>query len=292
MSVYDKLGNKLNEVFDIDGLELSHAYDIDGNEVLNKTPTAPTDLTVMTYNIGQWYTGNNANVPTANYEQYYNLQRSIIFAYNPDIASFQEYYDPFSSGHTVDDVIGEYFTDHKNNATSGYKAKAIYSNGYELSDYSETNFAVGNSRSYIKTSIQCEGRTIWLINAHLETSTYESAKVAESTELLNAVANLEYFIIMADFNTVCKSVNDEEYTTIMKQFIDAGYHSANCSEQHGFIDTWTSGSSASGTWYPCDQIITSANIDINNVVADQTKVTDDIANAIDHIPLIAYVTVN
>ena len=112
--------------------------------------------------------------------------------------------------------------------------------------------------------------------------------------VFNLVQNEPYFIITGDFNTVCKSVNDTEYTTIMKQFIDAGYHSANCSAQHGFLDTWTAGSTASGTWYPCDHIITSANISMNTVIVDTTKidVAEQTGQAIDHLPIVAYLTVN
>ena len=289
MAIYDGNGNQLNACYDGHGNALQYAYDGEGHLIFT---SRETDLKVMTYNIGQWYIGNGSNVPTAKYSDYYALQRSMLASDDADIVGFQEYYDPFSSGHTVESVIGEYFTNHVNNAVSGYSAKAIYSNGYALSSYEEVAFVNGTGRNYIKASIIVNGKTVLVINAHLDTSSNESAKVAQARELFEAVANLEYFIIMADFNTVCKSISDEEYTTIMKQFIDAGYHSANCSEQHGFIDTWTDGTSASATWYPCDQIITSANIDMLSVYTDRTKVTDNIGDVIDHIPLIAELAIN
>ena len=280
--LYDVNGNLVNTVYNSNGQQIYQAYDVDGNAVI----MSGTTLRVMSYNVGQWYIGTNTNVPTDKYSEYYAMQREIVSKYNLDVMAVQEYYDPFSSGHSTESVIGEFFTDQKHNTNSTYRAKATYTNGYEQSNYSEVYFADGN-RSYIKSSIEVDGKTIWLLNAHLETSGQEATKVAESTELLEAVSNLEYFIIMGDFNTVCRSVSDPEYTTIMKQFIDAGYHSANCSAQHGFIDTWTSGTTASGTWYPCDQIITSANIAITSVIADQTKVTDDLGDVIDHIPIVA-----
>lgn len=289
MAVYDANGNQLTAVFGADGRRLSRAYGADGNVIYSNEPA---NLIVMTYNVGQWYIGNGSNVPSAKYEQYYQLQRQIMSANNPVIAGVQEYFDPFSTGHSVEAVIGDYFTNHVNNEISGDSAKAIYTNGYALSNYEQISFVNGTGRNYIKASIDVNGKTVWVINAHLDISTNESAKVAQARELFEAVSNLEYFIIMADFNTVCKSVNDEEYTTIMRQFIDAGYNSANCSAQHGFIDTWTESTNANGTWYPCDQIITSANIDILNVYADQTKVTDNIDEMIDHLPLIAELTVN
>ena len=280
--IYDIDGAQLPAAYEYAGTELEEAYDIDKNIVYTKS----TPLVVMSYNVGQWYIGNTSNVPTSKYSDYYTLQRSIISAYNPDVVGFQEYYDPFSSGHSVSSVIGEYFTAHKNNATSGYLAKAVYTNGYNISNYSYVNFVTG-TRGYIKCSITVAGKTIWIINAHVETSSREAEKVAQSREVFEAVASLEYFIILADLNTVCKSVNDEEYTTIMKQFIDAGYHSANCSSQHGFIDTWTDSTTASGTWYACDHIITSANIDITDVTVDLQKTTSGFGDVIDHIPIIA-----
>lgn len=286
--IYEVDGTPRGTAWDASGRQLTAAYDIEGNQVL----ADPVDMVVMTYNVGQWYIGNGSNIPTAKYAEYYALQREILAKYDADVVGFQEYYDPFSSGHTVESVIGEYFTAHVNNAISGYSAKAIYTKGYAIGDYQAISFITGSSQNYIKGSITVGGRTVWLLNAHLATSSQEANKVAQAAELCAAVSALDYFIIFADFNTVCKSVNDTEYTTIMKQFIDAGYHSANCSEQHGFIDTWTGGTSLADTWYPCDQIITSANISINSVVADQTKVEDLIDETIDHVPLVAEITIH
>lgn len=286
--IYDADGTPRSTAWDASGGLLASAYDMEGNQLLAE----PVDMVVMTYNVGQWYIGDGGNIPSAKYADYYALQRGIISKYDPDIVAFQEYYDPFSSGHTVESVIGEYFSNHVNNATSGYSAKAIYTKDLAIGNYQAVSFQTGSSQNYIKGSITVGGRTVWLLDAHLATSSQESNKVAQAAELFAAVSVLDYFIIFADFNTVCKSVSDTEYTTIMKQFIDAGFHSANCSEQHGFIDSWTGGKSLLDTWYPCDHIITSANISINRVVADQTKVEDLIDETIDHIPLVAEITIN
>lgn len=283
MSIFNINGNYLTNAYETDGDALPVAYDINGNVIFSPDWTR---IKVMSYNIGQWYIGNGSNVPTDKYTSYYNLQRSILSSNAPDVVGFQEYYDPFSTGHNVADVIGEYFTDHVNNATSGYPAKAIYTNGYDISDYSVHDFSVGN-QLFIVGKIVVDGKDIWIINVHLATSLYEANKVAQSVELFNYVSNLEYFIILGDFNTVCKSVNDSEYTTIMKQFVDAGYNIANCSAQHGFIDTWTEGTSESGTWYPTDHIITSPNIIMADVYRDTTKLTDGLSDVIDHLPLVA-----
>lgn len=285
--VYTKNGVGISTIYNRSGQRLTQAYDIDENELLNNT------IRVMTYNIGQWYIGNGSNVPSADYTTFYNLQRLILSTYAPDVVGFQEYYEPFSSGHTVESVIGDFFTNHANSGTSGYPAKATYTKGFPISDYTKTDFTASSSECYTKGKISVGGKEIWILNAHLATSSNEANKVAESTELLNVVSGLQYFVILADFNTVCKSVSDTEYITIMKQFIDAGYHSANCSQQHGFIDTWTGSNTAGGTWYPCDQIITSANINIETVIAGTIKISVLSGQfVIDHIPLVADLTIN
>ena len=79
---------------------------------------------------------------------------------------------------------------------------------------------------------------------------------------------------------------------MIKPFIDAGYNVANCSDQHGFIDTWTNGKDTTGTWYPHDNIITSADFTMSNVRRDTTKITEAAIQdkIIDHVPLICELT--
>ena len=277
--IYDVLGNSLNTAYDIDGDELTHAYDIDGNDVL----TSSTTLVVMSYNI-QWLTGINSNQA---------MQESILSTYKPDIIGMQEVTrsDSFPSMATT--LLSR---DYPSRYLGSQTNKTAIASKKTLSNVTSAVFSsqASETRGYQKAYFAVGGKTVCWINTHLETSSYESVKVAQAKEVFEMVRDEEYFIITGDFNTVCKSVNDTEYTTIMKQFINAGYHSANCSTQHGFLDTWTSGSTASGTWYPCDHVITSPNIEITNVVVDTDKI--DIAaqtgQSIDHLPIIAYLTIN
>lgn len=288
--IYDKDGSQLVSAYDVNGDALAQAYDIDGNELIEPpTPPIGTNLTVCSYNIGQWYNGSGANVPSAKYETYYTLQRATLSAIGADIIAFQEYWEPFSSGHAVADVIGEFFTSSYRYTGGGtYVKKAIYANGYTVSNGTYTTFTAG-TEGYQKATVEVDGKQIWIINAHLATSSNESRKVAEAQQLAGIVSNMERFIIFGDFNTVCKSVNDTEYTTIMKQFVDAGYNVANCSGQFGFKDTWFG---ADSSQYPCDHIITSANIHINSVAVNNQKFLTPTGDTIDHIPLIAEVTIS
>lgn len=275
MVVYNKNGSPIERIYAYNGTEAEQAYDVEGNTLL----PVSNDIVVMTYNV-QWFTGLNAEE---------SMQREILSTYNPDIIGLQEL------GASMPSLGTTLFADYAEIELGSQHNKTGCVSKYTFSSVTADVFPnqTGETRGYQKAYFTFNGKTICWINTHLATSSYESEKVAQAGVLLSLVQNEEYFIITGDFNTVCKSVNDTEYTTIMKQFIDAGYNSANCSNQHGFIDTWTGGKTASDTWYPCDQIITSSNITINNVIADTLKIeTSGGQQVIDHIPLVAYMTVS
>lgn len=271
---YDVSGNPLVAVYAADGNVLAQVYDRAGN------PLAPltTDIVVMSYNV-QWFAGINANV---------SMQQDIIDTYNADIIGLQE----ISSLPSVSDGL---FEDYNYAYLGVQENKTAIVSKPILQNVTANTFVAqqGEVRGYQKAYFEYDGKTICWINAHLATSNAESVKVAQAKELFDMVENEEYFIITGDFNTVCKSIYDTEYTTIMKQFVDAGYQTANCSNQHGFLNTWTEGTSLSSVWYPCDHIITSGKIHINDVIVDTTKI--DIASqtgqSIDHLPIIAYLAI-
>lgn len=287
MSVYNVNGDTIRDAYDVNGDRLTQAYDINGNPLFDEV-----DLTLASYNIGQWYNGSGVNVPTAKYATYYTLQRETLSSIGADIIAFQEYWDPFSSGHPVADVIGEYFTDNYAYTSGGtYNKKAIYANGYTISDGTFHTFAAG-TEGYLKAAVDVGGRTVWIINAHLATSSNESRKVAEAAELMSIVENLEYFIIFGDFNTGGGyTTAAPEYTTIMKQFVDAGYDCANFTDMHGFHRTYIGSADTTATGAACDHIITSPNIVINSVTVKQQKITTPTGDTIDHMPIVAEVTI-
>ncbi len=221
--------------------------------------------------------------------------------YQPDIIGFQEYanrntslelYEKSQSFFSECDYWNIYKLEQ--GVQSPYIAMASRRKLFNVENFVFENNVEGVQKSYSKAYFYVNGKKILWINAHLMTSDDEPVKVAQSTEIFNIVKNESYFIITADFNTVCKSTSDEEYTTIMKQFVDAGFNCANCTEQFGFIDTWSSVKTATGgVWYPCDHVITSPNIDIVNVFRDETKFDfADGTKSIDHLPLIADLVIN
>lgn len=276
--IYDINGNNLLAAYDKNKKELLQVYDINGNGLIEFLST----LVVMSYNV-QKFSGLNANI---------SMQKSIVDIYKPDIVGMQE----LGANTTLPSVGATVFE----NYLYQYLGPDIVNrpgivSKINLANVTSTEFMsqANEHRGYQKAYFERNGKTICWVNAHLETSSNEAIKVAQAGEIFSIVQNEPYFIITGDFNTTCKSVNDAEYTTIMKQFVDAGYNVANCSEQFGFTDTWTSGSTASGTWYPCDHIITSVNIEMDRVIVDTTKI--DIASqtgqSIDHLPIIAYLTV-
>ena len=281
MAIYDTDGNQLQAAFSKDGSPLANAYDVSGNTVLNDN-----HITVMSYNVQRWE-GLNANA---------TIQNVAFGTDNADIIGVQEWGYNEEGGRVGGQPVRTFLAakgyDEINVGLGVYNKNALVSK-LPLSNVTETVFTSG-SESYQKCYITVAGKNIAWINTHLATSSNESRKVAQAQTVFEAAELEPYVIITGDLNTVCKSVNDTEYTTIMKQFVDAGYNSANCTNQFGFLDTWTDGTSLAATWYPCDHIITSANISINTVIVDTTKidVAEQTGQAIDHLPIVAYLTVN
>lgn len=283
MAVYDKNGNPLTAVYDKSGNRLLQAYDKNGNPLMGDPE--PTDIVAMTYNV-QWFTGLSSNQ---------SMQEEILGTYEADIIGMQEFQRQTST-HIPAMATTLLSADYPYLEMGNYGNKNALASKFAMTGFTTVPHTTQtmDGQSYSTAHINIDGKDILLVVAHVTTSTYESTKVEQIREVFDAVQDAEYFIIMADFNTVCKSVNDTEYTTIMKQFVDAGYNCANCTPQFGFNDTWTDGSTAGGTWYPCDNIITSASIDINNVIIDTTKidVASETGQSIDHLPIIAYLTIN
>ena len=283
MSVYEINGTSLQSVYGVSGELLSSAYDIDGEAVFPDGPIVNA-FTVMTFNVQQ-FSGVNSDQ---------TLLSNIYSAYEPDIIGIQE----LSYNGRVPSAGQSFLSPYQYYSIGSQYNKTGFFSTIQITDstfyYYDGESGLSQPYGYQKCYFEYNDKTICWVNAHLRTSSQETKKVAEAAEIFNAVQNETHFIITGDFNTVCKSVNDTEYTTIMKQFIDAGYHSANCSNQHGFINTWTDSSTGNGTWYPTDHIITSSNIQIISVVADQRKiaVASQTGQVIDHLPFIAELVVN
>lgn len=286
MAVYDADGNVLHAVYDADGNELDFAYNADGNIVYQK---APTTIKVMQYNVGQWYIGSHDNVPTDKDAEYYALQNGIIESVNVDVLFLEEYTAQFSkAGRTALSMLQSkypYYHEQTDGTTTTVAQRAIYSK-YPISNYTVHTFTGGYYDSCI---MNVDGSNILLVVTHLHwNSITERAKEAQL--IINLVQNYDRFIVGGDFNTADFSSTDgADYISVVKPFVDKGYNIAN-GGAFGFIPTYSDSADGS-TWLNLDEIITSANITIDSVTTDRTKVTDSINDKIDHIPLIAELSI-
>lgn len=278
MAVYDVNGTELQSIYEIGGSQITQAFDIDGNPLIDDP--VPSALVIMTYNV-QWFSGLNANE---------TMQDEIISTYDADIIGLQELKT------SMPDIGARVLSDYQYIYLGIQTNKTGIASKIQLNNVTANTFTnqAGETRGYQKAYFTIGGKTICWINAHLATSSNEAAKVAQAGELFDMVQNEPYFIITGDFNTGGGYTTDApEYATIMKQFVDAGYNSANYSNQHGFYKTWINGTTAESSGAATDQIITSANITIDSVILDTIKVSyADGTQDIDHVPFIAEVTIN
>lgn len=277
--IYDKTGNILQEVYNINPMSLSTAYDKDGNQVFGGGSVS--NFIVMTYNI-QYFSGINSQQ---------SMQQHIINTYNADIIGLQELGTTGNIPSVGAAVLTEYPYKHigvQTNKTA-LVSKKLLSNvmsGVFTNQLSET-------RGYQKAYIQVGGKTVCWINTHLEYQ-QNSVQYAQMKEVFDMAEEEDYVIITGDFNSDCMSVSDSDYIGLYKPFIDAGYKVANCSAETGFTKTWTNSTTATSTnemTDPTDSIIVSSNIEIVSVVFDPTKFSNLDGNPIDHIAVIAYLSI-
>lgn len=293
MSIYNTDGTSLSSAYNVDGTALSSAYDVSGDSVFSANPLT---LKVMSYNCGQWLTGFGSGTSTENTSavNHRALLQSIITAQDPDILCIQEYWDVIGSV-TVRSLLESYFPYIQEvNGKKSYFGHAI------CSKYPITNFltsALSSSPSFKPVSestntgrfidrcnITIEGKIFTVFNTHFGLNESERANnTVWLLPLMNAQTNV---ITCGDFNTSCLSALDADYFGVIKKFLNAGYHVSNC-DDFGFIKTWTDSTSTMADGIPTDNIITSSNIIIESVYADETKLTDGLNEKIDHLPLIA-----
>ncbi len=290
--IYDIGGNQLQSVYDKDGVMLTQAYDIDGNQLIDSKP----DLTVMTYNV-EWFSGINANA---------EMQRGIFEDYDADIIGFQEFQrngNPSIPGLATQLLSAKY----PYIRMGDYGNKNGFASKYPLSDFTTVVNTVQpnpqdswGGQSFSTATIIVKGKEIFLLVAHDTTHKYGmEAMASQVKEVFDALQGHEYFIMLADLNTQeCYSADSDDYTMLLKQFADAGYHFSNCyPTENGFvaIDTWSNSyERGRGVWEPDDHIITSSNISIDEVIVDERKlaVAAQTKQYIDHFPMIAKLTIH
>ena len=235
-------------------------------------------LTVMTYNV-QYFSGLNADE---------TMQADILDEYEASVIGLQELRYEYKREVETDVFDPRYW-----NMRVGYEflPNGIATN-YGLSNVEHhlfTNQYSTEDKGYETAEMKFKGKTVFLVCTHLTTEAHNTEKYAQMGELLNLVSTKESFIIMGDFNTIGTNTSHEDYTSGIKMFVDAGYNVANCSDQHGFIGTFSDGTTSSSTFYPIDNIITSADFTMTNVRRDTIKIAkadEDGTKVIDHVALI------
>lgn len=270
-----------NTAFSALGIQLQQAYTTEDIPVLDDSAV----LIIMSYNV-QDFRGINAQSA---------MQKSIVDKYTPHVVGVQEFY----TSNTVPAIASNMFqgynlvrTNHKNfNAVASLMSLTdVVIKDFDAQDPNDMTL-YGETRCYMKGYISFDNKRICIVNTHLCLTL--SYQVEQMSEIMNLVNNEEYFVLTGDFNVGCLSEEDSYWVSMYKPLVDSGYNLANCTEERGFTYTFFGGSSPYNGSRSCpDNIITSGNIAINNVIYDETKFSNLTGDAIDHIPMIAYLTVN
>lgn len=275
----------------IQGNILQAAYDKSGNAVFPDDPQI-TQIKVMTYNVGGWYIGSGRNVPAAEKDVYYALQTGMIEENDPDILIIQEYLGSFSDDGTSALTMLQSLFPYVHVKTSGtYYGRAICSK-YPIANYVERQFTQETSRYFDSCTITINSIPITVVTTHLGLT--QANRTPEIAQLIAFLETQERFIAGGDYNTgiVLDSANtsSDAYINNVKPFVDAGFDTANFGD-FGFLVTCNDGVDGAGIDWYLDNVYTSSNITVENAIVDTTKLTDGINEKVDHMPLIATLTI-
>lgn len=266
--VYDVHGNVLRSVYDKSGVSLNQAYNLSGQKLLDESKL----FNFMTFNVQNW-SGQNSNQAAIS---------AMFDLHKPLIVGLQECR---SNGAYVPSKFPyAYGSTGITNPTRVFSTLAI-------SDLTTTLYTTQGSetRGYQKFSIPIDGKTVTILNTHIEVLQQPNPHYAQLTEFLDILEGEETFIALGDFNLELHDKSSREYTDFVKPLIDAGYNLSNWSDDTGFVDTWFNKSSIAESDYkcPCDNIITSSDIEILEIVYDTSKIPEESTYPIDHIPVIS-----
>ena len=286
MAIYDVNGALLINAYDVNGNSLQSAYDVNGNQIFS---AAPLPLKIMTYNVGGWYTGSGGNVPTEKKSEYLALHTGMIEDNDPDVLVIQEYLANFSADGTSAKTLLESLFPYVHTKTSGtYYGRAVCSK-YPISDYTERTYTAESNRYFDSCIITVSGVPITIVDTHLGLT--QANRDSEIAQLIPFLQSWDRVICCGDYNTgIINSSSTEMYQSNIVPFINAGFNLANCNGDT-FLVTYSNEPTSTGT--SClDNIITSQSVAIDNVYVDTTKLTDNIEDKVDHMPLIAEVLVS
>lgn len=288
MPIYSIDGQAVESAYKVSGESLEHVYDINGELLIDDS----YELKVMTFNVGEWYIGNGSSIPSEKKNAYTKLHKSIFESAQADICFLQEAHSTFcQDGTLADDFLSQYFQYIISNSGSGMSAHKLATKELSMSDYTET---VISPDSYDKAYVEFNGKRICLINTHLSTNT--TAMRSEADAIMEMLEGEEYFILAGDFNTRINSSDSADVADPINKFLAKGYNSANAVMKNGifqiYFTYYNEATPNSGNIYATDHIITSANITIKRVYVDDTKLTDNISDKIDHLPMMAELVIH
>ena len=247
---------------------------------------AKTKFKIMSYNVQCFdYINSQASV-----------QKKIFNKNNAVVVGIQE----LSTSRTIKPAGQIALADYPYKYFSAHKAFLGFASKYPLKNLRCRDFRnqdpqdmtqYGQTRAYMMADLCIDGKNLTLINAHLCFLT-QSIKWKQMMELFDLARTMENVILTGDFNCFITSPGDSEYINMYKPFVDAGYHLADCDGK--ITKTWTdkrTPKSLDEFTYPTDNIITSPNITIKKVYYDKTKLKYPNGYEMDHIPIIALVSV-
>lgn len=249
-----------------------------------------TTITVMSFNVQQWRRLNSN----------FTLMKHIIDEYHADVIALQEFKRFGGETDTRTTLFADYpyYFAYEGDGEGLFNPIAIVSRFpfEEIAGhvYQAQCAESGEKRGYIQARIRIGGHLIGLFNTHLEILRTADAsrpvRTAQAMELLELMKREKAAICTGDFNTAdCFDQSGADYLPIIRPFLDAGYHSANCSDQHGFLKTWFDGNTVdiSENCGCLDQIITTSGIDIVDVAVNTEKNNPENTEYIDHFPIVA-----
>lgn len=219
-----------------------------------KIRVASHNLGHFNYGVGEGYSGVDVNDKINDWIKLYS-------GLNADIIGIQEFYLYFDKNKTqrADKLIYNHFYPHVNNGftDTAFATKSRLQNitcGFLKGAGDRTT-----NRGYIKGYLDFDSTLVCFINVHLSPND-PAQRLIQTQELITLLANETHFVLTGDFNANDASAYD--------LFRDAGFRMANTSV-FGNYDTYIH------DIFPLDNIITSSNILIDNVIMLNNTATSD-----------------
>lgn len=265
--------SNINEI--LDNVDVDLYYDR-----FTITPSAePVKIRYMSHNIGKFNYGEGDNgIPVGDVESGIEEWKNLISTQNADVIGVQEYRRYVDQANEHDTYATLYENSYKFDRRHNKKDWFYFASKYSLSKITDVSLPSGewSSRFLVRTSVNVGGKEIAIFMSHLVPGSTEGDRQLRQQQhdiILTELANEERFIFSGDFNN-----KDTEPFDYLNQYLNEGYKSANGS-WHGRFNT-----AHSNNDLPIDNILTSANINIDTVTLGE-KATSD------HAPLIVDLTV-